>query len=112
MDAAINSLNKFGRIIACGMIAEYNAKSDADRYPHKNLMLIVGKQLTMRGFLVGEDPSIGPKHSKDHTENVRNWLKDGSFISKTHEWDISEGDKGFVGMLRGENFGKAVLKVS
>ena len=94
------------------MIAEYNAKSDADRYGHKNLMLVVGKQLTMRGFLVHEDPTIGPKHKDEHNKNVRNWLRDGSFISKIHEWDISEGDKGFVGMLRGENFGKAVLKVS
>lgn len=39
-------------------------------------------------------------------------MKDGSFTAKIHEWDISEGDKGLVGMLKGENFGKAVLKVS
>lgn len=112
LDAALTSLNKFGRIIACGMIAEYNAKSDDEKYGHKNLMLIVGKQLTMRGFLVAEDPTIGPKHKEEHISNVRKWLKDGSFVSKIHEWDISEGAEAFVGMLRGENFGKAVLKVS
>ena len=94
------------------MIAEYNAKSEDEKYGHKNLMKVVGKQLTMRGFLVNEDPSIGPKHKKDHVENVSKWLKDGSMTAKIHEWDISEGDKGFVGMLRGENFGKAMLKVS
>ena len=112
LDAAIENLNTFGRIIACGMIAEYNAKSEEERYAHKNLMKIVGKQLTMRGFLVHGDPSCGPKHQKDHVENVTKWLKDGSFTAKTHEWDISEGDKGFVGMLKGENLGKALLKVS
>ena len=94
------------------MISEYNAKNEDEKYGHKNLMLIVGKQITMRGFLVFEDPDCGPKHMNDHQMNVRQWLKDGSMIAKVHEWDISEGDKGFVGMLKGENFGKAVLKVS
>ncbi|KAJ9661780.1 hypothetical protein H2198_001745 [Neophaeococcomyces mojaviensis] len=112
LDAAIENMNSFGRIIACGMIAEYNKTSEDEKYGHKNLMKIVGKQLTMRGFLVWEDPSCGPKHQKDHIENVRKWLKDGTFTAQLHEWDISEGDKGFVGMLKGENFGKAVLKVS
>lgn len=112
LDAAIEHLNTFGRIVACGMIAEYNAKSDNDKYGHKNLMKIVGKQLTMRGFLVYGDPSCGPKHAKDHVKNVKGWLEDGSFVAKVHEWDISEGDKGFVGMLQGENFGKAIIKVS
>ncbi|KAK5081166.1 hypothetical protein LTR05_007960 [Lithohypha guttulata] len=112
LDAAIESMNTFGRIIACGMVAEYNAKSDDERHGHKKLMLIVGKQLTMRGFLVNEDPDLGPKHSADHQKNVKQWLKDGSFTAKVHEYDISEADKGFVGMLRGENFGKAVVKTS
>ena len=112
LDAAIANMNTFGRIIACGMIAEYNAKDDSEKYGHKNLMMIVGKQITMRGFLVYGDPSLGPKHQADHQKNVKQWLQDGSFTAKIHEWDISEGDKGMVGMLKGENFGKAMLKVS
>lgn len=112
LDAAIDNMNTFGRIIACGMVAEYNAKSDDEKYGHKNLMLIVGKQLTMRGFLVQEDPSCGPKHKDAHQKDVKGWLQDGSFTAKIHQWDINEADKGFVGMLRGENFGKAVIKVS
>jgi len=112
LDAAIENMNTFGRIIACGMIAEYNAKDESEKYGHKNLMMIVGKQITMRGFLVFGDPSCGPKHMEAHQKNVKQWLKDGSFTAKLHEWDISEGDKGFVGMLKGENFGKAVLKMS
>lgn len=112
LHAAIETLNSFGRIVACGMIAEYNAKSDDERYGHKNLMKIVGKQLTMRGFLVTNDPSCGPKYKDEHVENVKKWLRDGTMVAKVHEWDIAEGDKGFVGMLKGENFGKAILKVS
>lgn len=109
--AAIDNMNKFGRIIACGMISEYSA-SEEEKYPHKNLMKIVGKQLTIRGFLVNEDPDCGPKHAADHAKNIRKWLKDGTFTAKLHESDISVADKAFVGMLNGENFGKAVINLS
>ena len=55
---------------------------------------------------------MGPNHAKAHQENVSKWLKDGSFKAKVHE-DVGMEKAGdaFVGMLRGDNFGKAVLKV-
>lgn len=112
LNAAIEKLKTYGRIVACGMISEYNAKPDEEAYGHKNLMKIVGKQLTMRGFIVAENPDFGPKYKDEHLQKVREWLRDGTMVAKIHEWDISEGDKGFVGMLKGENFGKAVVKVT
>lgn len=58
------------------------------------------------------DANMGPKHAKEHQENVTRWLKDGSFKAKIHEWQgIENAAEAFVGMLKGENFGKAVLKV-
>merc|ERR1712098_661859 len=106
LQAAIECLNKHGRIVACGMISDYNARDDSERYCVTNLMQVVGKQLTMRGFLVG-DADMGPKWAQEHQEKVRRWLKDGTFKARTHVWGIQEADKGFVGMLRGENLGKA-----
>merc|ERR1711939_814841 len=110
LQAAIECLNKHGRIVACGMISDYNARDDSERYGVTNLMQVVGKQLTMRGFLVG-DADMGPKWAQEHQEKVRRWLKDGTFKARTHVWGIQEADKGFVGMLRGENLGKAVVKL-
>jgi NADPH-dependent curcumin reductase CurA len=46
--AALTAMNDFGHVIACGMIADYN---DPQPGPN-NLMLIVGKKLTVRGFIV------------------------------------------------------------
>jgi len=40
-----------GRIIACGMISQYNNPPD-QQYGVKNLMNIVGKRLKIQGFLV------------------------------------------------------------
>lgn len=110
LEAALECMNPHGRIVACGMISDYNVKDPMERYPIRNLMLVVGKQLTMRGFLVA-NKDFGPKWREEHQKNLRKWLQDGSFKAKSHVWTIEEADKGFVGMLQGENFGKAVVKL-
>ena len=73
--------------------------------------MTVSKRLTMTGFMVG-DANMGKKHSAAHLENVSKWLRDGSFKAKVHVEGLERGAEAFEGMLRGENFGKAVLKVS
>jgi NADPH-dependent curcumin reductase CurA len=71
----------------------------------------VTKRLTMTGFMVG-DANMGPAHAEAHMRNVARWLRDGSFRAKIHETvGIERGAEALVGMLKGENFGKAVLKV-
>jgi len=65
----------------------------------------------MTGFMVA-DANMGPKHAAAHRENVTRWLKDGSFKAKIHEdVGMERAAEAFVGMLKGDNFGKAVLKV-
>lgn len=111
LEAAIDAMNNFGRIIACGMVSEYN-KADSEKYGIRNLMLIVGKRITMRGFIVG-DPNMGPRYLQDRNEKVAKWLHDGSFKAKISVTDgIDNAPEGFVGMLQGKNFGKAVLKIA
>jgi len=112
LEAAIEAMNDFGRIIACGMVSEYNSKSDSEKYAVKNLMMIVGKRITIRGFIVG-DANMGPRYVKDRNEKVAKWLDDGSFKAKISVTDgIDNAPDGFVGMLQGKNFGKAVLKIA
>lgn len=111
LEAAIDSLNDFGRIVACGMISEYS-KTDSEKYGVKNLMSVVAKRLTIRGFIVS-DKNMGPVYVKERDENVSKWLHEGSFKSKSSVTEgIDNGPEGFVGMLQGKNFGKAVLKIA
>lgn len=109
--AAIDAMNTFGRIIACGMVSEYNLPEEK-RFGVKNLMSIVGKRITFRGFIVG-DKDFGPKYVEDRNKNISKWLSEGTFKAKMSVTDgIDNAPEGFVGMLAGKNFGKAVLKIA
>lgn len=110
LEAAIDALNNFGRIVACGMISDYNKKPE-NRYPIRNTYYVVTKRLTFRGFIQG-DPGFADKWTGEHQERVSQWIKDGSFkpkIAETH--GIENAAEGLVGIFRGDNFGKAVLKL-
>jgi NADPH-dependent curcumin reductase CurA len=73
---------------------------------------VVGKRLNIRGFLVF-DPDMGPKYNEEHQKNMQKWIKDGSITVKMSVTDgIDNAAEGLVGMLKGENFGKAVLTIA
>jgi NADPH-dependent curcumin reductase CurA len=110
LEAALANMNSFGRIVASGMISQYSLPPEK-QYGVKNMISIVGKRLTMRGFIVS-DPDMGPKWSEEHQKNLTQWLRDGKFTALTSETvGMEKAPQAFVGMLNGENFGKAVLKI-
>ncbi|KAB2576206.1 putative nadp-dependent leukotriene b4 12-hydroxydehydrogenase protein [Lasiodiplodia theobromae] len=111
LEAAINAMNNRGRIIACGMISQYNLQPH-ERYGVSNLFHIVSKRITMRGFIVS-DPEMGPKYAVDHQKKLQQWIADGSFKVKLHvDVGIDAAPDAFLGMLSGKNFGKAVLQIA
>lgn len=111
LEAAIDALNDFGRIVASGMISQYNVKP-GESYPIHNLMQTVTKRLTIRGFIVS-DENMGPKYAKEHKEKMQKWLADGTITAKLGITDGIDGAaEGFLGMLQGKTFGKAVLQIA
>ena len=93
------------------MVSQYNVK-EGEGYGVKNLGSIVSKRITMRGFIVF-DPDMGPNYVADHQKNVQRWIHEGTFKAQQSVTDgIDNAVTGFVGMLKGENFGKAVLKIA
>lgn len=111
LEAALETMNPFGRIVACGMVSQYNLAPE-DRYPIKNLFHIIGKRIKFQGFIQG-DANMRPKYAKDRDEKVSAWLADGSI--KTREdiaVGIEKGPQALIDMLIGKNKGKAVLKIA
>lgn len=93
------------------MISQYNLKPE-ESYAIRNVMAIVAKRIKMQGFIVG-DANMGPKYTKEHQEKLQAWIADGSFKAlQSVTKGIDNGVDGFLGMLRGDNFGKAVLEIA
>ena len=110
LEAALDRMNNFGRIVVSGMISQYNLPPE-EKYGIKNLFNVVSKRLTFRGFIVS-DPDFAVKEKAEFPEKIGHWLKDGTFDAQLHETlGIEKSAEGFLGMLKGDNFGKAILKI-
>lgn len=110
LEAALACMNVYGRVVVSGMISQYNLPPEK-QYGVKNLAFLIEKRLTMRGFIVS-DPDMGGKWTEEHQKNLTQWLRDGKFTALTSETvGMEKAPEAFVGMLKGENFGKAVLKI-
>ena len=110
-DAVLPLLNNFARIPVCGLIAHSNATelpAGPDRVPLL-MRTIHDKRLTFRGFIVLDHGS----QFRDFLADMSGWLREGRV--KYHE-DITDGlenaPRELVGLLKGENFGKKLIRVS
>jgi NADPH-dependent curcumin reductase CurA len=105
--AVLPLLNRYARVPVCGLTAQYNGVSTEGPDP---LREILSKSLTLRGFLNFE---FVEEHYPAFLEAVSEGLSDGSIL---HREDITEGlenaPRAFIGMLRGENFGKALVRLA
>lgn len=109
LEASLDAMKNYGRVIVCGLIAGYNQKPE-DIHPLRNYGQILWKRLTVRGFLVG-DKGMGDKYADEHRERVSKWIKDGTFKAVTWEVEsIEQAADGLLALFSGRNFGKAVLK--
>ncbi|NES12231.1 MULTISPECIES: NADP-dependent oxidoreductase [Micromonospora] len=106
LEAAIGAMNLHGRAAICGMIAQYNA-TEPPAAP-RNLALLIGKRLTLRGFLVGDHGHL----REQFVQEMAGWLRDGKLsYDETVVDGIENAPEAFLGMLRGENLGKMLVRV-
>ncbi|KAG2225001.1 hypothetical protein INT45_000122 [Circinella minor] len=106
LEAVINNMNQFGRIVACGMISQYNREKPEGIH---NLMQVVAKRLRIEGFIVGDSQELKEPFRKDMTQ----WLLDGKIKYKeTIANGIDQTPQAMADVLHGKNFGKQVVKVA
>ncbi|MEW2428897.1 NADP-dependent oxidoreductase [Micromonospora sp. NPDC047644] len=106
LEAAISAMNLHGRAAICGMIAQYNA-TEPPAAP-RNLAMVIGKRLTLRGFLVNDHNDVRAAFVRD----VSGWLRDGTLsYDETIVDGIENAPAAFLGLLRGDNLGKMLVKV-
>ncbi|WP_446210633.1 NADP-dependent oxidoreductase [Micromonospora sp. IBSANI012] len=106
LEAAISAMNLHGRAAICGMIAQYN-DTEPPAAP-RNLAMVIGKRLTLRGFLVSDHGNLREQFVRD----VSGWLRDGKLsYDETVVDGIENAPAAFLGLLRGENLGKMLVRV-
>ena len=106
LEAALGNMRQFGRLAECGMIEQYNA-TDMPPGP-RNMILIVGLSLTVRGFIVSNHYDMLPDFMRD----MATWIAAGKMKWKETIYDgIERAPEAFIGLFRGENFGKMLVRV-
>jgi NADPH-dependent curcumin reductase CurA len=109
-DAALPLFNRNARIAVCGTVSEYNIVERA-MGPDKLsglLLAILGKRLTLRGFVIGDWFAKMP----EFLAAAGPWVRGGKI---KYREEIVEGleraPAAFQAMLKAETFGKVIVKL-
>ena len=107
LQAALEALRPHGRVACCGAISKYN---DAKPTPGpSNLFQIIGKRLTLTGFIVGD----WSEYHEEFIQEVGGYLSSGKLkLKETVVEGIESAPQAFVDMLTGKNVGKMLVKMA
>jgi NADPH-dependent curcumin reductase CurA len=104
MDAALNQMNPFGRVALCGMISGY----DGQPMPVHALHKVLSMRLMVQGFIISEHLELWPQGLSELGQlvatkklNYRETIAEG----------LAAAPEAFIGMLRGKNIGKQLVKL-
>jgi NADPH-dependent curcumin reductase CurA len=105
LDCVLQRMNPFGRIAVCGMIAGYDGQPIPMKYPQ----LILVSRLKVQGFIVSEHLEAWPPALQELGAAVasgriryRESIADG----------LAAAPEAFIGLLKGRNFGKQLVKLA
>jgi NADPH-dependent curcumin reductase CurA len=106
LEAAIESANLYGRFAICGMISTYNATEPTPA--PRNLMKVVGKRLTLRGFLVFDHHHLQGQFLAE----VAPLVKEGKLrYQETVVEGLRNAPQAFLDLLDGANTGKMLVRL-
>jgi NADPH-dependent curcumin reductase len=104
LDAVLGRMNAFGRIAVCGMIAGY----DGAPLPLSQPALILMQRLKVEGFIVSEHMEVWPQALTElGTLVATGKLKARESIAQ----GLEAAPEAFLGLLKGKNFGKQLVKL-
>ena len=106
LETVLQQINLGARIPLVGLISEYNATSTPSG---PNLMPLLIKRALIKGFLVSDYQH----RFNDFLRDVSGWLHSGELKYKEDVVvGLENAPSAFIGLLRGDNFGKLIVKVN
>ncbi len=104
LNAALSLMNKDGRIALCGMIAGYNGEP----VPIHNPWLMLSSRLTVQGFIISDHLGLWG----EGRELLSGLLQAGKLcFRETVAVGLSAAPQAFIGLLKGRNLGKQLVKL-
>jgi NADPH-dependent curcumin reductase len=104
LDAVLPRMNAFGRIAVCGMIAGYDGQPLPLSYP----ALILTQRLKVEGFIVSEHMEVWP----DALTELGTLVATGKLKARESiAQGLAAAPEAFLGLLKGKNFGKQLVKL-
>jgi NADPH-dependent curcumin reductase len=105
LDAVLARMNPFSRLPLCGLISQYNA---TEAYGVKNFRSILVNRIKVQGFIVFD---FQEKY-RDAAAELGQWLAAGQLrYRETVAEGLRAAPAAFIGMLRGDNLGKQLVKL-
>jgi NADPH-dependent curcumin reductase CurA len=104
LDAVLARMNAFGRIALCGMIAGYDGQSQ----PLKHPSIMQTQRLKVQGFIVSEHPEVWPEALNELGAMVAS--KKLQYRESVAQ-GLESAPEAFLGLLKGRNFGKQLVKL-
>lgn len=106
LEAALNNAKMFARFAICGMISIYNATSPEPG--PSNLAQLIGKNIRMEGFIVSHHFGMMPAYIAELSQ----WVAEGKVSWKETVFEgIENAPDAFIGLFKGENLGKMLVKL-
>lgn len=103
-DASLARMNPFSRIALCGLIAGYDGQPMAIN----NVRAFLTMRLTMRGFIVSEHMDLWPEGLKE----LEGLVASGKLkFRETIARGLEAAPEAFIGLLKGKNLGKQLVKL-
>jgi hypothetical protein len=105
LDAVMLRANAFSRVAVCGMIAGYNGEP----LPMANPSLILVNRMRVEGFIVSEHMQLWPQALKE----LGGLVAEGRLkYRETVAEGLDHAPEAFIGLLKGRNFGKQLVRIT
>jgi len=103
-DAALARTNAFARVALCGMAAGYNGED----IPIRNARMLLTNRVSLRGFIVTEQLELWPQGLSELGRLVAGGkMKYRESVAQ----GLASAPEALMGLLKGKNFGKQLVKI-
>lgn len=105
MDAVFRRLNQFARVPLCGLVAQYDR---AEPEGPRSFAQLLSSRVSLRGFIVTDHMDRWPAA----LEELARLVREGELRwHETIAHGLESAPRAFIGMLRGENLGKQLVRL-